>query len=279
MNRIKVVKNHNYTTINNSSLRDINISLKAKGLFALIMSLPPDWNFSMKGIEKIIKEGIDSIKSAINELVENGYCTYERSHDDKGYAKWVYTFYETKEQNPTYENPRLENPKEENPKEENPIQISKESNKERIEEVKTESESFFTPKNETESKAFEVLTHLNEQRKTFLGAVRNFEPTKTHFSFITARLEKYSVEDLKAVIDLKMIQWASNTKMKDYLVPKTLFNDTNFQSYIQQVDLAKQNPKQFINEQQPNTNGKQRIDSPESIANIYSGLASQLGGK
>lgn len=286
MNRIKVVKNHNYTTINNTPLKDRNLSLKAKGLLAIIMSLPPDWDFSIKGIIAIVKEGRDAVYSAIKELIENNYCIREQSKSEQNgeFSKFDYTFFENPNtDNPHTENPNTDNPHTDYPHTENPNQLSKEEINPLTDKVKNKSSkkeiASFIPKNEKEKNAFEVLEYLNEQRKNFLGATRNFEPTKTHFLFITARLEKYSVEDLKAVIDLKMIQWASNTKMKDYLVPKTLFNDTNFQNYIQQVDIAKLNPQQFINEQRTNTNGKQRPDSVESLANIYSGLAEQLGGK
>ncbi len=277
MNRVKVIKNKNYTTINNTPLKDKNLSLKAKGLLAIIMSLPTDWDFSINGICKIIKEGKDATCSTIKELIDNCYCQRVRCHSEENgrILGYDYTFFEL----PYRGFPDTDNPDTEKPFTENPQQLSKDSIKEKIDKVKKDKGVSFISKNEKEKNAFEVLEYLNEQRKNFLGATRKFEPTKTHFSFITARLEKYEVQDLKDVIDMKMIQWANNAKMKDYLVPKTLFNDTNFQSYIQQVDLAKQNPKQFINEQRTNTNGKQRPDSVESLANIYSGLAEQLGGK
>lgn len=125
----------------------------------------------------------------------------------------------------------------------------------------------------------EVIEHLNAKRKEFLGATRPLTLTKTTEGFISNRLKKYTVQDLKDVIDLKMIQWANNPQMKDYLTPKTLFNETNFENYIQQVDVAKQNPKQFIDDQQSNINQQQRPDSYTSLTHIYSGLAEQLGNR
>lgn len=125
----------------------------------------------------------------------------------------------------------------------------------------------------------EVIDYLNEKRKEFLNATRSLMLTRTTEGFISSRLKKYTVQDLKDVIDLKMAQWSNNPQMKNYLTPKTLFNETNFENYIQQVDIAKQNPKQFIDEQQSNINQQQRPDSYTSLSHIYSGLAKQLSSR
>ncbi len=75
--------------------------------------------------------------------------------------------------------------------------------------------------------AMEVLDYLN------LKAKKRFSHSDSHFKFINARLkEKKTVEDLKAVIDLKVKEWASDSKMKSYLRPKTLFNSENFDGYL-----------------------------------------------
>ena len=63
----------NYTKIDNRYLEDKNISLKAKGLLSFMLSLPLDWDYSLDGLEKICKEGKDSIRSALNELKLYGY--------------------------------------------------------------------------------------------------------------------------------------------------------------------------------------------------------------
>jgi hypothetical protein len=96
MNRIKTIKNSNYTTIDNFVSKDIKLSLKAKGLLLVIMSLPNDWDFSINGISKICKEGRDSIYSAINELIDNGYCSRIKIKNEKGKIIGSdYTFYES----------------------------------------------------------------------------------------------------------------------------------------------------------------------------------------
>jgi hypothetical protein len=112
MNRIKTIKNSNYTTIDNSVSKDIKLSLKAKGLLLVIMSLPNDWDFSINGISKICKEGRDSIYSAINELIKNGYCQRVIIKNDKGKIMGSdYTFFESPyTDNPYTDNPDMDNP-------------------------------------------------------------------------------------------------------------------------------------------------------------------------
>lgn len=106
MNKITRHKNENYSIISNIFLRDTNISLKAKGLLAIIMSLPEDWDFSISGISTLLPEGKTSIYSAINELKKFGYCTMESVRDDKGRVQGNdYSFFEephSGEQNEDY---------------------------------------------------------------------------------------------------------------------------------------------------------------------------------
>ena len=61
MGIFRVEKVKDYTTISNYHLRDKNLSLKAKGLLTLILALPEDWNFTIRGLSAICKEGAESI--------------------------------------------------------------------------------------------------------------------------------------------------------------------------------------------------------------------------
>lgn len=95
MNRIKVEKSKDYTVISNVFLKDKNLSLKAKGLFAMVMSLKEDWDFTIEGFAKIVKEGETAIYNAIKELKEFGYCSVVQLRDDKHIIGNEYTFFET----------------------------------------------------------------------------------------------------------------------------------------------------------------------------------------
>ena len=111
MNIITRKRNSNYTTISNVFLRDIRLSCKAKGILAVIMGLPDDWEFSIRGILSITKEGKDAVYSAIKELKDYGYCEVSEQKDNNGKFKgYSYCFSDEALLQPLPENPLPENP-------------------------------------------------------------------------------------------------------------------------------------------------------------------------
>ena len=74
----RIEKNKNYTVMANYHLRDISLSLKAKGLLSLMLSLPEGWDYTTKGLAHICKDGVDSICAGVRELEEHGYVVRER---------------------------------------------------------------------------------------------------------------------------------------------------------------------------------------------------------
>ena len=80
----RVAKTRDYTVMSNYHLRDKNLSLKAKGLLSLILSLPEDWNYTTRGLAAICKEGVDSIGAALRELESAGYLARHRLRDRSG---------------------------------------------------------------------------------------------------------------------------------------------------------------------------------------------------
>ncbi len=91
----RVEKNKNYTTISNHHLQDKNLSLKSKGLLTLILSLPPDWDMTLKGLVSLSGDGVDSVRSGIQELEKNGYLRRSRSRNTLGQLLCTeYTIYE-----------------------------------------------------------------------------------------------------------------------------------------------------------------------------------------
>lgn len=124
----RVEKNKGYTVMSNHHLRNPDLTLKAKGLLSQMLSLPEEWDYTLKGLSAINKEGIDAIREAIRELERAGYVTRARARNDKGQLTGTdYVIHEQpKPENPTQENPILENPTLENPMQENPTQLNKE---------------------------------------------------------------------------------------------------------------------------------------------------------
>lgn len=95
MSVYRVIKNKNYTTMCNYHVRDKNISLKAIGLLTIFLTLPDDWEFSIRGTEKIVKDGKASIQSAMKELKAAGYLETTQMRDEKGkLGKSMYIIYE-----------------------------------------------------------------------------------------------------------------------------------------------------------------------------------------
>lgn len=69
----RVERTRDYTVMSNHHLKDTSLSLKAKGLLSLMLSLPDNWNFNMRGLSSICKEGLEAIGNALKELEKAGY--------------------------------------------------------------------------------------------------------------------------------------------------------------------------------------------------------------
>lgn len=80
----RVERNANYTTMSNYHLRDRRLSLKAKGLLSVFLSLPDEWHYSINGLLKITKEGRDSVIAAVRELEKTGYLTRHQERLENG---------------------------------------------------------------------------------------------------------------------------------------------------------------------------------------------------
>ena len=124
----RVEKTKNYTVMANHHLRNTLLSLKAKGLLSLMLSLPENWDYTTKGLSCICKDGIDSINATVKELEEQGYVVRKRIRNEKGQLTSIeYTILEqpkhldTSEFQPKRENPILENPILDNPTLEYPV--------------------------------------------------------------------------------------------------------------------------------------------------------------
>ena len=132
MTVFRVEKNRGYTVMSNHHLRNKALSLKAKGLLSQMLSLPEDWDYTLKGLSLISRESIDAIRTAVWELEKAGYIRREQGRDPKGkMADMVYTIYEQPVlenpvlENPTSADPVLENPTSDNPSSGNPTQLNK----------------------------------------------------------------------------------------------------------------------------------------------------------
>ena len=168
MEIIRVIKNKNYSVIANGIFRDRRISLKAKGLLGILLSLPQNWNLSIEGLTKITKEGRHSITNTITELIENGYIDRNQIRDKGKFVGYQYI---------VNEKPKSAKPITAKPLTEKPIQLSKENNKVKknkdiTETLKKEVQEFDT----TEQNKTEFLEYWLE---TSRSGKTKFEMQKT----------------------------------------------------------------------------------------------------
>ncbi len=179
MSVIRVQKTKDYTVMSNAHFREKNMSLKAKGLLSLMLSLPDDWNYSIEGLIAICKENGTAIKSTLKELKEFGYLKVEKIQNEKGVFEYIYNIYENPQtENPSIENPQVENPPMDNPQMENPSvenelllntdeSITKKSNTKR---VNTKDIDVYFPLDEKLNEAFkDYIEYRKSIRKPLKG--------------------------------------------------------------------------------------------------------------
>lgn len=137
MSIMRVHKTSNFTVMSNFHFKEKKMSLKAKGLLSLMLSLPDDWDYSVSGLATLSKDGKDSVMSALGELEKFGYLTRVRLTNDKGqFAGIEYNIYEEPQpQNPIAENPILGKRMEEKPILGKPAQLNTNSIKDLFKEL------------------------------------------------------------------------------------------------------------------------------------------------
>lgn len=130
----RVEKTKDFTVMSNYHLKDKTLSLKSKGLLSMILALPEEWNFTIRGFATICKEGVDSIGAALKELETHGYIKRFQIRDEKGKIKDTeYVIYEVPHFDeeiaphttlPYTNNPHTENPDMDDSNTENPTQLN-----------------------------------------------------------------------------------------------------------------------------------------------------------
>ena len=130
----RIEKTRDYTVMSNHHLRDKSLSLKAKGLLSLMLSLPEEWDYTTKGLARICKDGVDSICAGVRELEEHGYVIRQRVRNPNGQLGAIeYTILEQprppepgkpERENPVLDNPEQASPVLEEPEQGNPAQLN-----------------------------------------------------------------------------------------------------------------------------------------------------------
>lgn len=222
MESIQRIKNktENYTIVSNEIFRRDNVSARAKGIYAYIMTLPDDWKLYKSEIYKHFSEGITAIDTAFKELEELGYITKERHKGEGGkFSGWDYTIRESVEKTDPMENRLSDNPKSGNQ------QLLSTNSLQRTNKQRTD--------NTYSEVCTEIIAYLNEKTSS------RFKATKSTKELIHARIEEgFTKEDFFTVIDNKVKTW-KGTEWEKYLRPSTLFNASKFQGYLNEKPVEK----------------------------------------
>lgn len=237
MSVMRVNKTSNYTVMSNNHFKEKDMSLKAKGLLSLMLSLPENWDYSINGLVAICKENQSAINSTLKELKEFGYLKVTKLMPDKtatGRIEYIYDIYEfsyksNNTQKQQVEKQGIENLGVEIQHVENPIQL----NTNKLNTNKSNTEYIYSPaKAEQDNIPYkDIILYLNYKINA------NYKDTtrKTR-DLIKARFnEGFTAEDFKVVIDKKSREWLKDKKMSKFLRPETLFG-TKFENYLNQKE-------------------------------------------
>ena len=118
----RIERTRDYTVMSNHHLRNGKLSLKAKGLLSMMLSLPEDWNYTTRGLAAICKEGVYAIGGALRELEAAGYIVRHQLRDKQGrISDTEYVIYEQPQpKNPDTPQPDTASPDTGNPDMEKP---------------------------------------------------------------------------------------------------------------------------------------------------------------
>lgn len=195
----RVEKTKDFTVMSNHHLRNTELSLKAKGLISLMLSLPEDWDYTTRGLAHICKDGVDSISTALKELERHGYLTRQRIRYENGQLRdTLYTIHEKpvglKKQGipPKQENPVQVNPVQAKPEQENPAQLN--------------TNSLRTKKSKTYPSIYPAETEMTDftnglDRVEMVTAYREIIKSNIEYDIL---VERYGVERMDETVELML---------------------------------------------------------------------------
>jgi len=233
---IRVEKNRDYTVIHNQFLKREDLSWKAKGILAYILSLPNDWNINLKEIMKHATEGERAFRSGWKELKETGYVERKPVRDGNRIKYWETVVREIVDMKGKPELCGFEDVQNEDVRNEdvqNSKLLSTNSTKYLNKQNTDNTNKEHSPADaEPRIPYKEIVNHLNQ--KADRGFRHTTDKTKR---LIKARWNQdFELNDFKKVIDIKTEQWKNDTEMEKYLRPQTLFG-TKFESYLNEQHI------------------------------------------
>lgn len=203
---VRIEKNRNYVVMNNEFLRNKEMSLKAKGLLALCLSLPDTWDYSLNGLVSITKENLTAVRSGLKELEQHGHLKINKTKNEKGQFIYEYVIFEV----PHIENLYVDNQEVENLVVENVTQLN--TNQLSIEKEST-NELFIYIKEHAYAATWSLFQDYLEMRKE-IGAPLSMRGLK----MLLTRIEKLSDNNIN--VQRLMLENAIQNQWKNVYRPK-----------------------------------------------------------
>ena len=177
----RIHKEDNYVIVDKAFLLNEKISLKAKGLLALMLSYPDNWQFYKAEIVQHTTDKENSLNSGLKELIENGYIVRKQRKDENGkFEGYEYHVYEKPStEKPSTENPSTENPSTEKPSTENPILLNNKNTKttpspELVSEFKEWYSKYPHPRNEQQTMKNYIKARKTYSAEQLMTALNNY---------------------------------------------------------------------------------------------------------
>lgn len=230
MSVIRVNNTKGFTVMSNYHFQDKEISLKAKGLLGLMLSLPSNWDYSVNGLVVIVKENKAAVQTALKELEEHKYLKRTRVQDETGRFDYIYDIYEKPyDKLPWTENRCTDIQCAENRCTENQPQINtnkQSTNKQNTKELNTNNSLKENCKKETVNSVIAEYT----ESKDLQDALHDFVDMRTKARKpLTVRAMKLSLNELDklAVDDVTKIAIVNQSIMHNWLTFYKLQNNNN----------------------------------------------------
>lgn len=211
MATIRVHKTKNYTVMSNTHLRDKGLSLKAKGLLSVMLSLPDNWDYSIAGLVAISKENETAVKSALNELKDNNYVVVTKENPTKsngGRIKYTYEVYEEPHKQKVEKQP-IENLGVECQQVENHGQLN--TNRLSTDELNTEklnTENKYALSESKDSSRGDIYAFSAEKGESESDVIKNIA-----VEFADCKPSDWRIEELKHIIDYFLEQYSKTQNM------------------------------------------------------------------
>ena len=246
---VRVVKNKDYTVMSNAHLHDKRLSLKAVGLLSIVLSLPDDWHYTVKGLVGSVKDGERAVNGALSELKKCGYLQVNKLYPNSERSKieYQYVFYEKPQgiqnvpleqdlQNVDLQNVGLQNVDLQNVGAY--INTNKQStNKQNTKELNTNE---YKEKNIKKESVQSVISSYTEN-KDLQDALHDFVDMRTKARKpLTVRAMKLSLNELDklAVDDMTKVAIVNQSIMHNWLTFYKLQNNNNGQRQLTRKEMG-----------------------------------------